>query len=118
MAIRSGGSDSARPSGLSDSAGASARDGPAPHAGMDTAHATVGDLVGFIVQFAANLNVDNARSIAATIDARGSRPRVVATARGGVTVYRVVLGPYATRAQADSVGQVAHRMYWVYEGTP
>ncbi len=118
MAIRSEGADSGRTSGPSDSAGSSTRGGGAVHASADTARASNGDMVGFTVQFAANLSAENAHAIAETIDAHGSRPRVVATTRDGVTVYRVVLGPYATRAQADSVGQVAHRMYWVYEGTP
>lgn len=73
---------------------------------------------GFTVQFAAVLNADTAHVTAAHISAGGKAPHVIATRRGGVTVYRVILGPYPTRAQADAVGRSAKRQYWVYEGTP
>lgn len=73
---------------------------------------------GFTVQFAAVLNPDTARFTARHISANGAAPHVIATSRGGVTVYRVILGPYTTRTQADAVGRSARHQYWVYEGTP
>jgi sporulation related protein len=73
---------------------------------------------GFTVQFAAVLNPDTARVTARHISANGAAPHVIATSRGGVTVYRVILGPYTTRTQADAVGRSARHQYWVYEGTP
>jgi cell division protein FtsN len=30
-------------------------------------------------------------------------------------LYRVVLGPYATREEADRVGRDSKRQYWIYE---
>jgi cell division protein FtsN len=42
----------------------------------------------------------------------------VTSTRDGALIYRVVLGPYATREQADRVGREAHQSYWVYEGGP
>jgi hypothetical protein len=32
--------------------------------------------------------------------------------------YRVVLGPYATRAQAEAIGRKLGRPYWIYQPTP
>jgi cell division protein FtsN len=38
--------------------------------------------------------------------------------REGSTIYRVVLGPYATREQAERVGRESKQTYWIYEGGP
>jgi septal ring-binding cell division protein DamX len=38
--------------------------------------------------------------------------------RNGQPVYRVVLGPYATREDADRVGRESRQSYWIYEGGP
>src|SRR5204863_8744954 len=32
--------------------------------------------------------------------------------------YRVVLGPYPTRAQAEAIGRKLGRPYWIYQPTP
>lgn len=73
---------------------------------------------GWTVSFAAVLSLERAREIAATISVDGSRPRVVTGESAGTTVYRVVLGPYATRDAADRVGRSARHNYWIYEDIP
>ena len=73
---------------------------------------------GFIVSFAALLNEDKARELAATIHVHNETARVQATARDGQTIYRVILGPYPTKDEADRVGHDSKQNYWVYEATP
>jgi DNA-binding beta-propeller fold protein YncE len=70
---------------------------------------------GYMVSFAAVLSEARANEVAAGISVNGVRPRVAATQSGSTTIYRVVLGPYATREEADRVGREAKRQYWVYE---
>jgi len=36
----------------------------------------------------------------------------------GVTVYRVVLGPYATRDEAERIGRASGLSYYVMLGSP
>lgn len=71
--------------------------------------------VGYLVSFAAVLSEQRANETAAGIVVNGLRPHVVAGQSGSTTVYRVVLGPYPTREQAESVGRDSKRQYWVYE---
>ncbi|HET7457912.1 MAG TPA: SPOR domain-containing protein [Gemmatimonadaceae bacterium] len=73
---------------------------------------------GFTVQFASVLTADKAREVAATISADGRTPRVVETSRNGATIYRVVLGPYTSKAEADRIGRASGKDFWVFEGTP
>ena len=70
------------------------------------------------VSFAALLVADKARELAAQIQVGGERARVVTSMREGSAVYRVVLGPYATREEAERVGRESKQSYWVYEGGP
>ena len=70
---------------------------------------------GYMVSFAAVLSVQNARQTAAEISVNGQRPRVIPTQSGSTTIYRVVLGPYGTREEAERVGRDSRRQYWVYE---
>ncbi|MES2522011.1 MAG: SPOR domain-containing protein [Gemmatimonadota bacterium] len=72
----------------------------------------------FTVSFAALLNEDDARKLANRIRVDGQRARVTTSERGGKTLYRVVLGPYPTRDQAERVGRTSGQSYWVFEGTP
>lgn len=72
-------------------------------------------LVGYMVSFAAVLSEQKAGEAAAGMSVNGLRPRVVATQSGSTTIYRVVLGPYGTREEADRVGKDSKRQYWVYE---
>jgi hypothetical protein len=74
--------------------------------------------IGFTLSFAALLDVGRARAEAATITIDGRAARVVTTVADGTTVYRVVLGPYPTRAEADRVGRASGRPYFIYAGSP
>jgi cell division septation protein DedD len=70
---------------------------------------------GFVVSFAAVLSEQKAREIAAGIDVGGAHARVMPTQTGGTSIYRVVLGPYATKDEADRIGRESKRQYWVFE---
>ena len=73
---------------------------------------------GFVVSFAAFLSVDRARELASRIRVDGQNARIVSSERGGSTIYRVILGPYGTREEADRAGKASNQSYWVYEGVP
>jgi hypothetical protein len=73
---------------------------------------------GYIVSFAAFPAEDRAKELASRISVDGENARVVAVARDGLTIYRVVLGPYLTREEAETAGRNSGRSYWVYEGVP
>ena len=72
----------------------------------------------FTVSFAALLNERQARDLAKRIRVDGAAPRVVTSEREGRTIYRVVLGPYPSRAEAERIGRASGYNYWVYEGVP
>jgi hypothetical protein len=72
----------------------------------------------FTVSFAAVLSEAVAREQAAKIVVEGHAARVVAGTSSGVAVYRVVLGPYATRDEADRVGRASGLSYYVTAGPP
>jgi len=72
---------------------------------------------GWIVSFAALLAEDKARELAATIRVHGETARVLASPREGQTIYRVVLGPYPTKDEAERIGRESRQNYWVYEAT-
>jgi hypothetical protein len=74
--------------------------------------------LGFTVSFAALLNESAARAQAAKITVEGRSARVVTGTSNGVTVYRVVLGPYPTREDADRVGRASGQSYYIVVGTP
>jgi cell division septation protein DedD len=75
---------------------------------------------GWIVSFAAYVSEQSARARAATITVDGQKARVVAGQTPGTTttVYRVILGPYPTKADAERVGRESKESFWVYEGNP
>ncbi|MBX6332712.1 MAG: SPOR domain-containing protein, partial [Gemmatimonadaceae bacterium] len=73
---------------------------------------------GFTVQFGALRSQQMAMDMARQITVDGAPPRVVATVRAGVTIFRVVIGPFATRAEAERVARTSGRSYWIYEGAP
>lgn len=74
---------------------------------------------GWTVSFAALLSEQSAREMAQRITVNGQRARVVTTTTAGRNVYRVVLGPYPSRAEAERVGRASRRSgYWVFEGLP
>jgi hypothetical protein len=72
----------------------------------------------FTVSFAAVLDEKQARQVASRIRVDGETPRVTTSDRAGKTLYRVVLGPYPTRADADRVGKASGQSYWIFEGAP
>ena len=73
---------------------------------------------GYTVSFAALLVADKARELAASIRVGSENARVVTAVRDGSTIYRVVLGPYPTREEAERVGRDSKQSYWIYEGGP
>jgi cell division septation protein DedD len=73
---------------------------------------------GFTVQFAAARSEASAREVAAAVRSNGAPPRIVATQTSGTILYRVVLGPFSTEADAERAGKASGRDYWVYEGEP
>lgn len=83
---------------------------PAP--AVDTA------VSGFTVSFAALLDEAKARDQAAKIVVQGQTARVITSVTSGTAIYRVVLGPYRTRAEADQIGRASGLSYVVYPGTP
>lgn len=91
-----------------DTAPARPRPTPAPAAGPP----------GFIVSFAALLSEPSARDLASSIVVDGQTARVVQSERSGTTIYRVLIGPYPTRGEAERVGRASGQSYWVYEETP
>lgn len=84
----------------------------------DTAGGAAGVGASYTVSFAAVLDEGQAKSVAARIRVDGQSPRITATERAGKTLYRVVLGPYTTRAEAERVGRASGQSYWIFEGAP
>jgi len=73
----------------------------------------------FTVQFAAAPTEREARRTLGRLRLGDPTLRVVPKTFDGRTVYRVVAGPYPTRARADEAGRaVGAGNYWVYEGAP
>lgn len=72
----------------------------------------------YSVSFAALLSEEKARELSKTITVGGVQAHVVATNTAGSPIYRVIMGPYPTREEAEKVGRAAGRDYWVYEGAP
>jgi len=89
---------------------------------VDTTHApaTVAQppTAGFTVQFGALLTEEKAQQLASTIIVAGTSAHVVMSTTSGSPIYRVVMGPYATRDEAVKIGRASKREYWVYEGSP
>ena len=73
---------------------------------------------GFTVSFAALLSEEKAQQIAGGIKVNGNPAHVVSTTTAGAPIFRVVMGPYLTREEADKIGRAARHEYWIYEGSP
>jgi len=73
---------------------------------------------GWVVSFAAFVSEPPARERAATISVEGQKARVVAGETNGTPIYRVILGPYPTKADAERIGRASRASFWVYEGNP
>lgn len=89
---------------------------PPPH--ETTAAAPTLAAKGWMVSFFALLDEQKARDLAQTIKVHNESARVIAYTRDGQTIYRVVLGPYPTKDEADRTGRDSRQNYWVYEATP
>ncbi len=76
----------------------------------------MGERGSFVVQFAALKAEQTARQLASSIKANGQKARVVETSSNGIALYRVILGPFRSRADAEDAGRAAGRDYWVFEG--
>jgi cell division septation protein DedD len=72
----------------------------------------------FTIQFAALRTDSAARQVMRTIHLAGAVPRVVPNAHDGVITYRVVIGPFASREEAERIAHTAGMSYWIYEGAP
>jgi hypothetical protein len=68
----------------------------------------------WLVSFAALISEDRAKEMAAQIRVKGEAAHVLSAPREGLAIYRVVLGPYATREEAERVGRESRQNYWVY----
>ncbi len=74
--------------------------------------------VGFIVSFASLLDAARARDAAGKITVEGQTAHVTTNTSNGTTVYRVVLGPFTTRSEADRVGRASGQAYVIYAESP
>lgn len=91
---------------------------PHPAAPPDSGASPNVGLGGFTVQFAALRSQAVADSLARTIAVDGAHPRVVEAPRNGDVIYRVVLGPFATKDDALRVAKASGASYWIYPGVP
>lgn len=73
---------------------------------------------GWTLSFAAVLSLDRAREVAASISVNGAKPRVVTGEANGTPIYRVVLGPYDSKEDAERAGKSSGKSFWVFEGVP
>lgn len=72
----------------------------------------------YMVTFASIQSESQARALASKIRVDGQAPRISPIDRRGTVIYRVELGPFATREEATRVGRASGQSYWITEGTP
>jgi cell division septation protein DedD len=92
-----------------------------PPVGADTALTTSPPPqapAGFIVSFAALLSEEKALQVASAIKVGDTQAHVLPTTTGTSPIFRVVMGPYLTRQEAERIGRASRREYWIYEGSP
>ena len=103
-------------------AASSTASGIVPHpAGIDSMATTPplgAPAAGFIVSFAALLSEDKAQQVAGTIKVGETQAHVLSTTTAGSPIFRVVMGPFLTRQEAERIGRASRREYWIYEGSP
>jgi cell division septation protein DedD len=73
---------------------------------------------GWLVSFATVLSSERAAAVSASVNVGGRRPRIVRSDLSGTTVYRVLMGPYRTRDEAERIGRESQQTFWVYEEVP
>ncbi len=71
---------------------------------------------GFTLSFFALLSEQRAQSEAAKIHVGGEVARVEILMRNGIPVYRVILGPYLTCADAQRAARASGKSVWIPEG--
>ncbi len=76
----------------------------------------LGERGSFVVQFAALKAEGPAKQLASAISSKGTKAHVAMTSTNGIVLYRVILGPFRSRSDAERAGQAAGRDYWVFEG--
>ena len=92
---------------------------PAKAAAATEAHEAHNTVAPVVVRANAAPSEREARRALARLKLPGTTLRVVPRAFDGQTVYRVVAGPFASRAEAERVGRAAGPgNYWVYGGAP
>lgn len=93
---------------------------PAPRPPTTPAPATPAPAAGesFTLSFAALRSEKDARALADRLEIDGERARVVPSTVAGTPIFRVVMGPFRSRADAERRGKASGRDYWVYAGTP
>ena len=69
----------------------------------------------FVVQFAALKAERTAREIASKIKANGEKAHIMVTTTNGTALYRVILGPFRSRPEAERAGRAAGRDFWVFD---
>ena len=74
--------------------------------------------LGFTVSFATLLDESRAREQAAKINVNGRGARVVTGIVSGTTVYRIVVGPFPTRDEAEQAGRASGQSFVIYAGSP
>ncbi len=84
-------------------------------AGKTVIRDTIVVQVGYNVSFAALLSQPHALELAAQINVEGQQARIEPSMHNGTPIYRVVLGPYPTRDEAERVGRASQHTYFVYE---
>jgi hypothetical protein len=92
-----------------------------PPVGADTtmtAPPSAQPAAGFVVSFAALLSEEKAQQVANAIKVGDTQAHVLSTTTAGSPIFRVVMGPFSTRQEAERIGRASRREYWIYEGSP
>jgi cell division septation protein DedD len=69
----------------------------------------------WVLSFAAVLSAERAQALVEQIAVNGERPRISSTSADGTTVYRVIMGPFSSRKDAERAGRSSGHTFWVYE---
>ncbi len=73
---------------------------------------------GWILSFATVLSAERAEAITASVVVGGRRPRIVRSEASGTPVFRVIMGPFRSRDEAERAGRESRQTFWVYEEVP
>lgn len=82
---------------------------PPPRVGSPPPAAAVAD--GFIIQVFSSRDEDQAEKVLARLKSGGYQAFLSPLDQGGITMYRVRIGPFARRPQAEKVGADIHQKY-------